>query len=127
MAKTLQIVESAYRATLEEQDDTVLWITAAMKGAGAELDVLLRGSAVNYAVKSQDASGLSFGARKQSNPPNIAGDVEQLLAKGIELYVVEDDVAERGLERVDLISGIKPVSKAKLPELLEQYARVWHW
>jgi sulfur relay (sulfurtransferase) DsrF/TusC family protein len=127
MAKTLQIVESAYRGTLEEQDDTILWITAAMKGAGADLDVLLRGSAVNYAVRGQDATGLRFGSVPQTQPPRIDEDVEKLLNKGIQVYIVEDDVAERGLERTDLIGGLKNVSRAGLPKLLEQYQRVFYW
>ena len=58
--KTLQIIRSAYRCTIEEQDDTA---------------VLLRGAAVNYAVTGQDASGLAFGGVAQTCPPRIDRDV----------------------------------------------------
>ena len=125
--KILQIVESAYRATLEEQDDTVVWITHAMKGAGADLAVLLRGNAVNYAVKEQDASGLAFGDKKQSQPPRLADDITKLAGKGVEVFIVSDDVAERGLERTDLVAGLKPVTRDELPGLLGKYDQVWHW
>lgn len=125
--KTLQVIETAYRATIEEQDDTVVWITHAMKGAGADLDVVLRGNAVNYAVKNQDASGLSFGERKQTQPPRLPQDVSKLMEKGVNVFVVEDDAKERGLGREDLISGIKLTARAELPKLFGAYDRVWHW
>src|SRR5713101_4120552 len=128
MAKTiLQVIESAYRATLEEQDDAVLWITHAMKGAGASLDVLLRGNAVNYAVKSQNASGLAFGERKQTQPPQIARDVASLIEKGVKVRLVEKDATQRGIERQDLITGVQFVSTAGLPRLFAFYDQVWHW
>lgn len=125
--KVLQVIESAYRATLEEQDDPIVWITHAMKGAGADLHVLLRGNAVNYAVKGQDASGLSFGDKQQTHAPKIDEDVEKLIGKGVDVYVVEDDAAERGLERTQLVSGIKPVSRSGVAKLFGSYDMVWYW
>ena len=127
MGRILNIVETAYRATLEEQDDTVIWITHAMQGAGGDFSVVLRGNAVNYGVKGQDASGLSFGARKQTQPPRLAEDVAKLVDKGVDVFVVSDDAAERGIERSDLISGLKHVSRDELPRLFASHDQVWHW
>jgi intracellular sulfur oxidation DsrE/DsrF family protein len=125
--KVLQVIQDAYRCTLEEQDDPIVWITHAMKGAGADLAVLLRGNAVNYAVKGQDAAGLSFGEKKQSQPPRLDGDIAKLVAKGVEVHVVEEDVGERGLERTELVDGVKPVSRAGVARLLAGYDQIWHW
>jgi sulfur relay (sulfurtransferase) DsrF/TusC family protein len=125
--KTLSIVESAYRATIEEQDDTVLWIHGAMKGAGADLALLLRGNAVNYLVEQQDATGLAFGDWRQTQPPRIAGDLKALAGKGVEIRYVAEDLAERGIERTELIAGAAPISRGGLAELISQYDRVWYW
>ena len=125
--KILQIVESAYRATLEEQDDTVLWITQAMTGAGGDFSVLLRGNAVNYAIRGQDASGLSFGDWKQTEPPQIANQVSGLVGKGVEVFVVEEDAAELGLGDAEFIEGLSRVTRAGLPGLLARHDQVWHW
>ena len=125
--KVLQVIESGYRATLEEQDDTVVWITHAMKGAGGDFDVLLRGHAVNYAVRGQDASGLAFGAKKQTQPPRIADDVAKFASKGINVYVVREDLGDRGIEGSDIIDGMKLVPRADVPKLFDDYQQVWHW
>src|SRR5512133_3452826 len=55
-----------YRAVMEEQDDTILWLLAAMQGAGGAHTVVLRGNAVNYAIAGQGAPGLTVGEWKQS-------------------------------------------------------------
>ena len=125
--KTLQVIESAYRGTIEEQDDTILWLTQAMKGQGAELDVLLQGNAVNYAVKGQDASGLQFGAKKQTQPPRIAEEVSRMTGKGIAVYIVEDDVKKLGIDKGDLIDGLKSIPRSGIARLYAEYDRIWHW
>ena len=125
--KVLNIVETAYRATLEEQDDTILWVSTAMKGGGADVDVLLRGNAVNYGVKAQDSSGLRFGTKEQTQPPRIAEDVTRLIDKGAKVYIIADDVAERGLERTDLVEGLSPISRSGIAKLCADYDQVWHW
>src|SRR2546429_9740404 len=115
--KILSIIESAYRATLEEQDDNIVWLTHALKGAGASVDVLLRGNAVNYAVKGQDASGLAFGDKRQTQRPRIDEDVAKLTTKSVRVYVVEEDVADRGIEGRELIAGLSAVSRTGLSKL----------
>jgi sulfur relay (sulfurtransferase) DsrF/TusC family protein len=125
--KALSIVESAYRATIEEQDDTIVWLNHAMKAAGADLAVLLRGNAVNYLVRGQDAAGLAFGAWRQTQPPRIADDIASLAGKGVTVYVVAEDLTERGLEASDLVPGLERVARDGLPGLFAAHDQVWHW
>jgi intracellular sulfur oxidation DsrE/DsrF family protein len=127
MAKVLNIVSVAYRATLEEQDDTIVWLTHALKGAGADIDVLLRANAVNYPVRGQDASGLSFGGKEQTQPPQLANDVANLVGKGVRVLVCAEDLAERGLRPNELIDGVEMVGRGEIPALLGGYDHVWHW
>jgi intracellular sulfur oxidation DsrE/DsrF family protein len=125
--KTLSIIESAYRATLEEQDDTIVWLHGAMKAAGADLAVLLRGNAVNYLVTRQDAAGLGFGDWRQTQPPSIASDLAALAARGVEVSYVAEDLADRGIERNELINGAQPVARHAVADLVSRYGRVWYW
>ena len=125
--KTLSIIEGAYRATLEEQDDTIVWLHGAMKGAGADVAVLLRGNAVNYLVTRQDAAGLALGDWRQTQPPSIASDLAALAAKGVEVCYVAEDLAERGIERNELINGASPVAREAVADLVNRYGRVWYW
>lgn len=125
--KVLNIVEAAYRATLEEQDDTIVWLTHALKGANATVDVLLRGNAVNYALTAQDASGLKFGDQAQTQPPQIAYDLVKLKAKGAKIFVVEDALRERGIDKAELIDGLDFIPRQKVAMLYSDYDQVWQW
>jgi hypothetical protein len=126
--KTLNIVESAYRAVIEEQDDTILWLLAAMQAAGAEHTVVLRGNAVNYAVAGQGAPALSVGGWKQTQAPRIDRDVADLMEKRrMTVFIVEEDMMVRGIEGHELIPGVRPLSRAALPALCAEHQVVSLW
>lgn len=125
--KTLQILETAYRATLEEQDDTILWLTHAMAGAGGQFGLLLTGNAVCYALAQQRAPTLAFGDWTQRHPPDLGGDIESLAGKGVAVYAVEEELEERGLLDAPLVSSVKVVGRSGLPRLFDEYARIWKW
>jgi len=129
MAKaSLNIVESAYRAVMEEQDDTILWLLAAMQGAGGAHTVVLRGNAVNYAIAGQGVPGLTIGEWKQTQAPKMDRDVVDLIEhRKIPVYVVEEDLAERGIQKHELVPGIKFLSRQALPALFADYEIVSHW
>lgn len=125
--KALQVIESAYRCTIEEQDDPAIWITHAMRNADATVDVLLRGNAVNYAASNQDASGLAFGSLSHANPPSVDTELDRFLKKGVAVYLVQEDADERGIKQSDLLPGVEPVARNTLPAVFAEYDQIWHW
>ena len=126
MATYLSIIDSAGRATIEEQDDTAVWFTHAMKNGGADVSILLRGDAVTYAVLNQDARGLRFGARAVKGP-DMVRDVKAVIARKIPLYAVADDLAERGIPGSELIPGIEQIQRSGVARLIEGHDRILSW
>ncbi len=126
MARYLSIIDSAYRATIEEQDDTAVWFTHAMKNGGADVSILLRGDAVNYAVTNQNAKGLRFGSRAVKGP-DMVRDINAIVAKKIPLFVVADDLAERGIPMSEVLPGIEQIRRSGIAKLIEGHDRILTW
>lgn len=125
--KTLNIVSSGYRATIEEQDDTVVWVTHSLRNAGAQIDMLLRGAAVNYPVQGQAVAPIKFGGREQRHGPDVLAQVRDFVGNGSKIYAVQEDLDDRAIDRRDLLQEVEIVSRDDLPELLKSYDQVWHW
>ncbi|EAZ90960.1 DsrE family protein [Crocosphaera chwakensis] len=125
--KVLQVIQSAYRCTIEEQDDPVVWFIQVLETIGGDVDIVLRANAVNYAVKGQVIEGLSFGEWKQSFPAKLDDDLQQCLDKGIKVYAISEDISKRGIPEDKLLGGIEKISFKELPKLFDNYEQVWHW
>ena len=104
-----------------------MWMAAAVKNAGADMSVLLRGNAVNYAVNGQDASGLVIGGVPLKVPPTIDKDVQALIEKGAPVYAVEEDLKARGIDKARLVNGVQVVKQDQVAKLWDSHDAIWHW
>jgi hypothetical protein len=125
--RVLSIVTTGYRGTIEEQDDAVLWLIAMCANAGLDVSLLLEASAVNYLARGQDAGGLRFGDMEVAHPPVMQRDLEDLIAKGIEVGYVREDLIELGIDPTQIIDGTVPVARADLPVVFARHDQVWRW
>jgi hypothetical protein len=100
---TVNIVETSHRADVGD-DDPDQWLVRVLRASGVEADLLLSNSSVNYALV---------------RPPELERDLAGLLAEGVKVWLVEEDVKSRGIEPNDLVQTAHLISRAALPQLLE--------
>lgn len=125
--KVLQVIDQGFRTTVEEQDDTILWLTQSMHGAGGDLMLLLSGHGVHYAVLSHRQPPLAVADWQQHQPAELPRDLANMVEGGIPVYAVQEDLDERGLGQLPLQNGIQAIARGALPALYEQADQIWHW
>ena len=90
------------------------------------MTVLLRGNAVSYAVR-QACPTLNIGKATISHPAQPNDDLAKLRAKGAAVYVVQEDLDERGIDKQRCVDAAEGISRADVAELLETHDQIWHW
>lgn len=125
--KILQVVQSAYRTLVEEQDDTIIWLCENLHCAGADISVLLTGNASFYAVQSKTQPGVRIGDWVQTQPADITRDLANLAEFNVPVYVIQEELAERGLLEKPLLPGVHLMNRRDLPGLYDFFDQVWQW
>jgi len=77
-------------------------------------------------VSKQDAKGLRFGNRAVKGP-DMVRDINAVIAKKIPLFVVSDDLAERGIAASELVPGIEQIQRSAIAKLIDNHDRILSW
>jgi sulfur relay (sulfurtransferase) DsrF/TusC family protein len=130
--RVLQILDQAFRTTVEEQDETILWlIQCMMKQAQSAsencMDLLLTDHAVYYAYQTQRQPALRIGDWQQTQPADISRDIQNLKQAGVSVFIVYEDLWERGLDLAPVTEGIDVINRHELPQLFTRADQIWHW
>ncbi|HEX4615616.1 MAG TPA: hypothetical protein VH230_06840, partial [Stellaceae bacterium] len=74
------------------------------------------------------APGLTIGGWQQTQAPRMDNDVIDLIKKHkIPVFVIEEDLTARGIERDELVTEVELLSVKMLPRYMAEYELVSHW
>lgn len=125
--RVLAIVERAYRGAIEEQYANVLWLSHVLRRLRGDIDVLLRGNAVRYALRDQPHTQLTIGGRAVDTLPHYETEIRNLLQAGVLIYVSGADCDRFRVDRARLIPDVVELDPPAVARLFAGHAHVWHW
>lgn len=123
----LAIVERAFRGSLEEQYGHILWVATSLRKMKTEIDVILKGNAVLYAVKLQPRRHLDIGRLQIDQLPDYVQSITDMMASGMTLYVMQPDCYRLGIAIEELIPGVQSINTEEFVACLECYDLPWFW
>jgi hypothetical protein len=121
----LVVLERGYRGTAEVQFSDLLYVCRGLHRQLGGLDLVLRGSAVTFAVDAAPVPPLRIGGRELDATPDPRASLRGLLAGGVRAWVDEEELGRRGFRTDRLISGVVPGGLTALTALWPDYQRVW--
>ncbi len=124
--KILSILSHTEYGNLEDSD-IGLFASAFAPAAGQQMTLLLREDAVNYAVRGQDGTGIKIAGTPIQPGFLIETDLRSVNQSNIPVYVMREDLTERGIKPEELIEGVKLMRRKELGKLVEQFDSVWNW
>lgn len=122
--KVLQVVNQLPRTLNGELANPSPDFTEPKQTLRDERMVLLCGQAVYYAIVKRHRPILTAGSRRETEAAAIPADITDLLEDGVPVYVVLEDLADRGLGDLPLLKGVQPVSRMEIIDLCEEVDQI---
>lgn len=126
--KVLAIFEKPIYLSFEPNDPHLLHVCFGAVSSGVKVNVLLRGSAVNYAVKEQHLTEAKLLGTPLAEVETSPAKVLELVAKsGGEVSAVKEDLAKRGLSQAEVIPQVKLVPESQVADLIAANDATFVW
>lgn len=101
-------------------DDPALDVNAFAVAGDVDLTLVLTDRGVELALAAADSHvGAVAGRPVPSAHPDI--DLTALVASGVTVFAVAEDLADRGLRPADLLEGVEPIGRRELARLVRRH------
>ncbi|MGW3204479.1 hypothetical protein [Streptomyces sp. NPDC001135] len=122
--RVLAIVERGFRGALDKQFFDELYLATELHRQLGGLDILLRGTAVGYALDAPPPPALRIGARTLDTLTDPRAGLRSLLGAGVGVWVEEPALAALGSPRPPL-PGIRLARDGEVAARWQEYRMVF--
>ncbi|AOR31291.1 hypothetical protein BFF78_09790 [Streptomyces fodineus] len=122
--RVLAIVERGYRGALDKQFFDELYLATELHRQLGGLDILLRGTAVGYALDAPPPPALRIGARTLDTLTDPRAGLRSLLEAGVGVWVEEPALTALGSPRPPL-AGIRLARDGEVAARWAEYRMVF--
>jgi hypothetical protein len=129
-ATVLAVIERAYRGAVEVQYADLLYLCRGLHSQLGGLDLVLRGSAVTYALAAGQGDALRLStantAATSGHLPDPRAAIAELIAAGCQVWADQADLAEIGATAEQLQTGVLFEDTDRLSLNWHEYREVWY-
>lgn len=127
MSNALFVCELGYRAVMEEESDSAIWMAHALRRTSAvEVALLLYGPATHYVADTRE-SVLVCSCCKRTRLVDVVSDIRSFLQDGGRVFVTDHDLDRYGIPRDRILSGVDILPDSKVSSLVAEYEHLSFW
>lgn len=125
--KVLVIFEKPIYLSFEPMDPHLFATALGVVDTPVTISVLLRDSAVTYAVAGQSVSARILGQEITETDTSPAKILSFMLEHGARVHLVREHMKERGISEDELVGGVHLVDEKETLDLIEEHDGVIVW